>query len=631
MRARLIRALVAISVVASAFAVPATAYSAAPYSTASQIANINFESGAPDTLTEMYPITVPGEPAPVAYWGTTTAVKNGGTTSLWCAGKSNPGGGAREYGTYPSTTRGRAVKLLPQLADYYSAKLSFYYLVPSLGGADDNPFVVAWSAADADGDSTGYVRTLNVFPLTSTWKKSGDHDLSSGRTNLSRTSSRLVFSFFDWVETYESPLTGAGASVDDIVITGFKYGPVRSVTATYAVDTGVSLTWAAPAASTKSSTEDTRSIEYRVWRSLAGFDAWTELTSGGRAASTSLVDNTAVPGMQYEYAVQAWDPGVGTGRGVQATPFVYSVPGDKPQASSVSTPSLPGSVYVGKSFALSGAVLPSHPVGHGIATIECSKNKSSILATFGAQAASDGMSYSTTASLPSAGTWYVRARHEDADHSATYSGWAEMTASLMPMTLTLTAPTTASYASAALSGSLKDGQGSAAASGTAVYLESSSNNVTFATLATVYTNASGAFSYAAKPTATTYYRARFAGTASLSPKLSSSRKVIPRVYLTTPTSPSTMYRTKYYSVYGYLKPRHTSGSYPVRIYRDRYVSGSWRSYGYVKARASNYSTYTKYVASVKLPYAGKWRMRAYHPSDAANAATYSSYRYVTVK
>ena len=70
----------------------------------------------------------------------------------------------------------------------------------------------------------------------------------------------------------------------------------------------------------------------------------------------------------------------------------------------------------------------------------------------------------------------------------------------------------------------------------------------------------------------------------------------------------------------------------MRIYKYRYVGGIWKSYGFVKAKAYNYSTYTKYVASVKLPYKGKWRLRAYHPACSQHRAKWSArYDYVTVR
>jgi hypothetical protein len=105
-----------------------------------------------------------------------------------------------------------------------------------------------------------------------------------------------------------------------------------------------------------------------------------------------------------------------------------------------------------------------------------------------------------------------------------------------------------------------------------------------------------------------------------------------RADVRTPVAPSKMSRKKSYTVHGYLKPRHVSGTYPVRIYKYRYVSGHWRSYGYVRAKASNYKSYTKYSAKLKLTKKGRWRVRAYAPTDAGHAASWSGgYDYATVK
>lgn len=101
--------------------------------------------------------------------------------------------------------------------------------------------------------------------------------------------------------------------------------------------------------------------------------------------------------------------------------------------------------------------------------------------------------------------------------------------------------------------------------------------------------------------------------------------------LSEPNAPTTMYKGKAKTISGYLKPRHTAGTFPVRIYKYRYVSGKWRSYGYARGKASNYSTYTKYTKAFSLPYAGKWRLRAVAPADSLHATTYSTYDYVTVK
>ncbi len=89
-------------------------------------------------------------------------------------------------------------------------------------------------------------------------------------------------------------------------------------------------------------------------------------------------------------------------------------------------------------------------------------------------------------------------------------------------------------------------------------------------------------------------------------------------------------------MYGFLKPRHYG--YPVRVQAYRYErqrNGKylWKLRYTFSAKASNYSSYTKYTAKVKLAYAGKWKFRAYH-ADAGHAPTYSAYSrspYTTVK
>ena len=146
------------------------------------------------------------------------------------------------------------------------------------------------------------------------------------------------------------------------------------------------------------------------------------------------------------------------------------------------------------------------------------------------------------------------------------------------------------------------------------------------------TGAEGFFSISAKPTTKTEYRVRFAGLTTYSASQSAAWVyATPKPDVRTPIAPKTMSHSKSYTVHGYLKPRHTSGSYPVRIYKYRKVSGHYRSYGYVKAKASNYYSYTKYSVKVKLTKTGKWRLRAYAPADSGHAAKWSGYDYVTVK
>lgn len=134
-------------------------------------------------------------------------------------------------------------------------------------------------------------------------------------------------------------------------------------------------------------------------------------------------------------------------------------------------------------------------------------------------------------------------------------------------------------------------------------------------------------------TSTQHYRFLFAGNGYYKPSTSGLITVRPRADVRTPQAPLTMKKSSYYSVFGYLKPRHASGTYPVRIYMYRKNSmGRWVSYGYVKAKASNYSTYTKYSRRIRLYKSGQWRLRAYIPAGSRYGASWSTgYDYVTVK
>lgn len=145
------------------------------------------------------------------------------------------------------------------------------------------------------------------------------------------------------------------------------------------------------------------------------------------------------------------------------------------------------------------------------------------------------------------------------------------------------------------------------------------------------TAADGSYSFSVKPTGKTAYMVFSLGDLEYIDVATTPVWVSVKAWVGNPAAPTTMYVNKAASVWALLKPQHSAGSYPVRIYKYRYVSGTWKSYGYVNAKAANYSSYTRATASVKLPYRGRWRLRAYH-SDAGHLATYSSgYDYVTVK
>ena len=169
--------------------------------------------------------------------------------------------------------------------------------------------------------------------------------------------------------------------------------------------------------------------------------------------------------------------------------------------------------------------------------------------------------------------------------------------------------------------------------GKRVVFQTSANGVTFVNSAvTATTTATGAFSMRAVPVNKTWYRVTFASTTAYVGSTTGSMFAIPRAFVSNPVAAAIMYRAKAVAVYGFIKPRYTPGTYPVRVYMWRLVAGVWKAYGFVNAKASNYSTYTKYVASVKFAYAGTWRVRGYHAADASHAASWSTgYDVVTVK
>jgi beta propeller repeat protein len=185
---------------------------------------------------------------------------------------------------------------------------------------------------------------------------------------------------------------------------------------------------------------------------------------------------------------------------------------------------------------------------------------------------------------------------------------------------------------ATVTGTFKDANGGPLA-GKPVRIQYSSNGVSWSSMPLATTTASGAFvAYTPYLTSARYVRVAFAGDADFPPAVSAATLIKPKVYLTNPAAPSHARLNTGFSVYGYLKPHHTSGTYPVRIYKYRYSSGTWRSYGYTSAKASNYSSFTKYSRLISLPKTGRWRLRTYTPADSGHAATWSSgYDYVVVR
>lgn len=87
------------------------------------------------------------------------------------------------------------------------------------------------------------------------------------------------------------------------------------------------------------------------------------------------------------------------------------------------------------------------------------------------------------------------------------------------------------------------------------------------------------------------------------------------------------YRGKPFTVFGYLKPRHTSGAGHVTVTAYRGDAGVWK----VARNVTHDSTTTKYETKIALPYRGTWKLVASTPDDGEHAATTSQPLYVKVK
>ncbi len=177
----------------------------------------------------------------------------------------------------------------------------------------------------------------------------------------------------------------------------------------------------------------------------------------------------------------------------------------------------------------------------------------------------------------------------------------------------------------------RDSSAGAPLAGRKVRLQSSANGKTWATIATLTTNGAGEVSRTRLPRTTRYYRFIYDGTSGLYlGKTSNWVKIAPGVSVTRPSGPSVVRPGRTFTSTGYLKPKHKSGTKPVVVKAYRLESGNWVYKKGFKATASNYRSYTKYSARVKLT-KGVWRIRTHHRADALNSSTYTSYRYLVVR
>lgn len=279
------------------FSFMASAFAAAPPSGPAVIQSVTFESPS-DTLPTYTDFG--GSSAGPATWGRVTQEHGPGSSyGLWCAGLS------AAWGSYPAGTRGLAVLSVPDCSDWEESAIRYSYIEPSAesiaGGT--NPFTENW--VDASELPTAATTTEYSFywrPLTSTWTtvviprgSDGYPPLSAGYLRFQFVSNPLAIS------------TGWGVTIDDIAVTGYKYGAVNNLTAArqHGDPSAVVVNWDAPFVR-GTSTPDSRDIWYRVWRHDLGANTWTEVTSS-RISTDTFTDSGVPLAGTYQYVVQGWD------------------------------------------------------------------------------------------------------------------------------------------------------------------------------------------------------------------------------------------------------------------------------------------------------------------------------------
>ena len=392
------------------------AFAGPPNAGQETISHYGFESPTDNFTTGGYYAKVlPADADTTAFWGRRAEASHTGAAGLWCAGTvSSTGNPSTSWPNYPEGTRGFAKTKFTQLADYYSVGASMDYKMVSVGA--DDVFRLYWRTYDGSDNTINY--RYDELPVAASWTNvTVDMSSPADSFRLSRTPAEMILWFYD--SSGLAPAVGTGPSVDDFTVSGYKYGPIRSVSIASPAEGQVDLTWPVPYRAIGSNVNENRSVTYRVWRAEQGTDVWVELTSdGGRLTANTFTDVTTSPGTLYKYVVQAWDPGTGSGRGEQSTAVGW------PAQLTLGAPSKPsGTVYTWKSFTSVGTVEPGLAGGSSTA-IQCSRDKTAIARTYTGTVGAGGTTYSVSGvSLPAAGTWYIRAYHSDSTYGVSKSDW----------------------------------------------------------------------------------------------------------------------------------------------------------------------------------------------------------------
>ena len=217
--------------------------------------------------------------------------------------------------------------------------------------------------------------------------------------------------------------------------------------------------------------------------------------------------------------------------------------------------------------------------------------------------------------------------------------WSSRTVTFTaPTKITLVTPSFRFNSSTKLSGKLTDWEGKPLQNRKVLIERSINGGETWPDVTTVTTSTGGTWTYTYNPSSkyerNQRIRVRFHGEAGVYAKSSAERALSALVYLSTPkTSVASPRAGRSFSVTSSLKPRFKAGTYPVKllIYKKQ-KDGSYKYVQSSKARASNYSTYTRLTAKVAIKHGkGSYRMRMRYDGSSKYAKSYSSYRYVTVR
>jgi hypothetical protein len=294
---------------------PRAAYAAGPVLTPGNVFSESFDGTQPARLQLDWPYGL----TPPAYWGVITQRRHTGSSGLWCAGNvfGNPvaNGWTTFGGRYPDNTAGLATFDVPELANYYSSTLDYWYLLPSRGSADFSALNVMWSATlSPPWQSNAEQAVVTTWTPVSYSMSVPTPDNQIRPISLSRSAGYIRFQFFDdYGDSGENPTNGEGPTLDDVAVNGWMYGPVRGLAVNMAGSTA-HVTWSTPWRSTAATSTEERPIVYRVYREQVGSSAWTELTTNPVAGTSFDDGNTEALSGPYRYVVQATDA-AGTGFG----------------------------------------------------------------------------------------------------------------------------------------------------------------------------------------------------------------------------------------------------------------------------------------------------------------------------